>query len=123
MPDKNVHKDRGTQAAIGVYLDVCLERGQRPDLMTLAAVGWLGGLAGTVPDRLDGPERGPSHRGWAHSLEFYALVRNQYVAARRAGRSVEAAVLRSVMTHHEDDAQTRAGIPSLVELCIRWLFN
>ena len=49
--------------------------------------------------------------------------RNGYSAARQAGRSVEAAVLRSAITHHEDDARTPAGIPSLVELFLRWLFN
>jgi len=123
MPNKTMHRARGANAAVEDYLASCGEKGHPPDIVTMVAVAWLGGVAGNLPDYLDDPARGPSHRGWAHSLEAYGFLHGLYIKARKEGRTVEAAVLRAAMTHHEEDAQTPAGLPSLLEILFRRFFN
>jgi hypothetical protein len=50
----------------------------------------------------------------------YSTLRLQHERAKEEGRAEEAALIRAAMTHHEDDAMTSAGLPTIWERILRW---
>jgi hypothetical protein len=75
MPNNAMHRKRGSGAAVAEYLWVCQQRGREPNLLNALVVAYLGGIAATLPDRIDDSAAGPNHRGIAHSQELYLFLR------------------------------------------------
>jgi len=123
MPNRYVHRNRGSCAAIAEYVEACREKGVEPDLLSALLLAYLGGIAATLPDGIDDSSSGPNHRGVAHSREVYMLLRNQHQRARAEGRVGEAALIRAAMTHHEDDALTPMGLPCIANRIFRWFLR
>ena len=119
MPSKMMHRKRGSVTAVREYADMCQRQGRAPNIFEALTFGVVGGWAATLADAIDSPSHGPGHRGIAHSAEVYWWLRREYMKAREAGRIGEAVLLRAAMTHHEDDAQTPAGLPSIAAHFIR----
>jgi hypothetical protein len=123
MPSRYVHRNKGSCAAMAEYIDACREKGIEPDLLSALLLAYLGGIAATLPDAIDDSSSGPNHRGIAHSCETYMFLKNQHQKARAEGRVGEAALIRATMTHHEDDALTPMGLPSIASRIFRWFLR
>lgn len=119
MSSRREHKKRGAQIGLGEYLESCQKKNQKPGLIEAIFFSWLGSVSATVPDIVDSPSKGPTHRSWAHCAEAYTLVRNAYIKAKAEGNVALSVCLRSAMSHLEEDAKTPAGLPSASVLLVR----
>ena len=123
MSSKKKHQEKGAKAAVSEYMIACAELGSQPSIAEAIFYSWWGSHLATLPDIVDDPGGGPTHRGFANSREVFAILQQAYQNAKTTGRVGERVFLRAMLSHFEEDAMTPAGLPTALEIVLRRLLG